>query len=179
VTSPVGPVPVILLVMGVSGSGKSTIGALLAERLGWPYVDADDFHSGGNIAKMRGGVPLSDRDRWPWLASMCTWMDREIAAGRCAVTSGSALKRRYRDMLRRGRPELRLIYLRGDRTLITRRLGDRMGHFFPPELLDSQLRALEPPHLDEGVLTVSAGGTPEEIVVEILTRLKLRRGGID
>jgi gluconokinase len=165
--------------MGVSGSGKSTVGALLAERLGWPYVDADDFHSGENITKMRRGVPLTDRDRRPWLASMCAWVDCEIAAGRSAVTSGSSLKRGYRDMLRRGRPELRLIYLRADRALLTRRLGGRMGHFFPPELLDSQLRALEPPGLDEDVLTVSAEGTPAEIVLEILVRLKLRHGGID
>jgi gluconokinase len=175
-----GPIPragrvsgVILLVMGVSGSGKTTVGTLLAERLGWPYADADSFHPAGNVAKMRGGVPLGDEDRWPWLEAMAAWMDREIAAGRSAVTSGSALKRAYRDLLRRDRPQLRIVYLEGDRELVGARLTSRKGHFFPVTLLDSQFRELEPPAPDEGVLTVSAAGTPARIPSEIIERLEL------
>lgn len=161
--------------MGVSGSGKTTIGTLLAERLGWPYADADRFHPAVNIAKMRGGVPLIDEDRWPWLEAMAAWMDDQIAADRSAVTSGSALKRAYRDLLRRGRPELRIVYLDGDRELFGERLNSRRGHFFPASLLDSQFRELEPPAPDEGALTVSAAETPALITTQIIERLGLAR----
>lgn len=160
--------------MGVSGSGKTTVGTLLADRLGWRYADADAFHPAANIAKMRRGTALGDGDRWPWLESMASWIDAEIEIGRPAVTSASALKRVYRDFLRRGRPQLTLVYLDGDRTLIAGRLSERRGHFFPPALLDSQFRGLEPPEPDEDVLTVSAAGTPTQITTEIIRRLKLR-----
>jgi gluconokinase len=163
----------LLLVMGVSGSGKTTIGISLATRLDWPFVDADQFHSAANIAKMRGGAPLTDGDRKPWLASMAAWMDEQIAADRSAVTTASALKREYRDLLRRGRPDLRLIYLAIDRPLAQERLAAREGHFFPASLLDSQFRVLEPPEADERVLTVSAAGSPEQITTEIIERLEL------
>lgn len=161
--------------MGVSGSGKTTVGTLLAERLGWPYADADQFHPAVNVAKMRSGVPLDDEDRWPWLEMMGTWIDRQIAAGRSAVTTGSALKRAYRDMLRRDRPELRIVYLEGDRELFGARMTSRKGHFFPVTLLDSQLRELEPPAPDEGVLTVPAADTPARIVAQVVERLGLGR----
>lgn len=163
----------VVFVMGVSGSGKSTIGSRLAARLGWPYADADDFHPPANIAKMRAGTPLTDEDRRPWLAAMADWLSRQLAAGRCAATSGSALKRRHRDFLRAGRPSVRFVYLRGDRRLIAERLAARTGHFFPASLLDTQFRELEPPAPDEGVLAVSVDKDPEEITTEIIQRLRL------
>ncbi len=161
----------ILLVMGVSGSGKSTVGAMLAGKLDWAYAEADDFHPAGSIAKMHAGVPLTDDDRWPWLAAIGAWLDTQAAAGAPAVVSCSALKRRYRDFLRAGRPYLRLVYLDGDKDLMARRMAARHGHFFPARLLDSQFRELEPPQADEHPLTVRAAPPPGEIVAEILTGL--------
>jgi gluconokinase len=157
--------------MGVSGSGKSTVGAMLAGRLGWAYAEADDFHSAANVAKMHAGIPLTDDDRWPWLRAIGAWMDAQAAAGAPAVVSCSALKRRYRDLLRAGRPHVRLVYLDGDKNLIVRRMAARLGHFFPARLLDSQFRELEPPQADEHPLTVKAAGTPASIVAEILEEL--------
>jgi gluconokinase len=161
----------IIVVMGVSGSGKSTVGALLAGKLGWPYAEADDFHPIANVEKMAAGQPLTDDDRLPWLAAIGAWIDEQIEAGRPAVVSCSALKRAYRDRLRAGRPQVRLVYLRGDRDLIATRLATRHGHFFQAEMLDSQFAVLEEPTPDEHVLAVSIGGTPDEIVAEIIARL--------
>src|SRR6185312_8666776 len=141
--------PCALVLMGVSGSGKSTIGEKLAARLGWPYEDADRFHPAANIAKMSAGHPLTDEDRWPWLDHIGTWIDETTAKGRPGVVTSSALKRAYRDRLLRGRPQVRLIYLDADRDTVARRLTARAGHFFPPELLDSQFGDLEPPADDE------------------------------
>jgi gluconokinase len=165
--------PQILLVMGVSGSGKSTVGAMLAGRLGWAYAEADDFHPAANVAKMHAGIPLTDDDRLPWLHAIAEWMDTAAAAGEAAVVTCSALKRRYRDYLRAGRPYVRLIYLDGDKKLIVRRMTARQGHFFPARLLDSQFSELEPPRPDEHVLMVSAAEAPGQIVDEIVTRLRL------
>lgn len=141
--------PCILLVTGVSGSGKSTVGELLARRLGWAYAEADDFHPEENLAKMVAGHPLDDADRRPWLAAIGAWIDAASASGRPAVVSCSALKRAYRDQLRGGRPNVRLIYLDVDRQIIGARLAARRDHFFPAKLLDSQFADLEPPTDDE------------------------------
>jgi carbohydrate kinase (thermoresistant glucokinase family) len=161
----------ILLLTGVSGSGKTTIGAMLAGRLGWTYAEADDFHPAANVEKMHAGIPLNDEDRKPWLQATADWMKNQ---DRPAVVTSSALKRRYRDVLREGRPDLRLIYLDGSRDLIGERMAARHGHFFPKQLLDSQFRDLEPPQADENPVSVSIDGAPEAVVQEIIDRLGLR-----
>jgi len=158
--------------MGVSGTGKTTVGAMLAGRLRWTYAEADEFHPAANVAKMRAGIPLDDENRWPWLRAIGAWIDERAAAGEPAVVTCSALKRRYRDVLRAGRAQVRLIYLDADRELIARRLAARHGHFFPAGLLDSQFSELEPPERDEHSLTVSVDETPEHVVNEIITRLR-------
>jgi gluconokinase len=160
----------ILLLMGVSGSGKTTIGAMLAGRLGWTYAEADDFHPPANVEKMHAGIPLNDDDRRPWLEATATWMKAQEGP---AVVTSSALKRKYRDLLREGRPDLRLVYLEGDRDLIGKRLAARHGHFFPKELLDSQFGDLEPPGPDEDPVTVPVDGAPEQVVADIVERLGL------
>jgi gluconokinase len=161
----------IVIVMGVSGSGKTTVGAMLAGRLHWVYAEADDFHPLANIEKMAAGHPLTDADRGPWLAAIGAWMDKQIEAGQPGVVTCSALKRAYRDQLRAGRPEVRVVYLQGSRDLIAARLASRHGHFFHAEMLDSQFRDLEEPTPDENVLVVPISGTPEEIVDAILAQI--------
>lgn len=144
----------IVIVAGVSGSGKSTVGALLAGRLGWRFADADKFHPAANVEKMRAGVPLTDEDRWPWLRAITAWMDERIAADESAVVTCSALKRSYRDLLLAGRPQARMVFLALDREVLARRLAARHGHFFPEQLLGTQLTDLEPLQPDERVVTV-------------------------
>lgn len=134
----------VILVAGVSGSGKTTIGALLAERLGWEYAEADAFHSEANVAKMRAGHPLTDADRLPWLRAIAAWIADRLATGRPGVVTCSALKRRYRDLLAGGHAGVRLVLLEGDRDTIAARMRSRKGHFFKAELLDSQFADLEP-----------------------------------
>ena len=136
-------VPRALIVMGVSGSGKSTIGKALAERLGWTYEDGDDFHPPSNVAKMSAGQPLTDDDRWPWLRAIAAEIDRVAADGGHAVIACSALKRAYRDILVHGRDDVRIVYLDGSRELIAERMAARKNHFMPPGLLDSQFATLE------------------------------------
>jgi gluconokinase len=162
-----GAVPV-LLVTGVSGSGKTTVGSLLAGRLGWAYAEADAFHPSANLAKMSAGHPLDDADRAPWLAAIGAFIDETTAAGRPAVVTCSALKRAYRETLRRGRDNVRLVFLDAGYPVVRDRLGSREGHFFPAELLASQYRDLEPPGPDEGAVTVSADASPEQIVERII-----------
>lgn len=163
--------PCILLVTGVSGSGKSTIGALLARRLGWQYAEADDFHPDANLAKMVAGHALDDADRQPWLANIVAWIDAATAAGRPAVVSCSALKRRYRDQLRDGRPNVRLIYLDADEQTIRERLSVRRGHFFPASLIESQFADLESPAPDEHPyrVPVHTESRAEQIVEHLLS----------
>jgi gluconokinase len=144
----------IVIVAGVSGSGKTTVGALLAGRLHWRFADGDDFHPAANIEKMRAGVPLTDADRWPWLRAIGAWMDERIARDEPAVVTCSALKRSYRDILLDGRPEARLVFLMVDREVLAKRLAARHGHFFRAELLSSQLDTLEPPQPVEQAVTV-------------------------
>ncbi|GAA5181451.1 gluconokinase [Rugosimonospora acidiphila] len=159
----------IIVVMGVSGSGKSTIGAMLAGELGWQYAEADDFHSAANVEKMAQGHPLTDEDRWPWLHAIGAWIDIQITAEQPAVVTCSALKHAYRDLLRR--PHVKFVYLEGSRELIQSRLTARQGHFFRAELLDSQFADLEEPTADENVLTIAIGGTPRQVVDEIISGL--------
>ena len=161
----------IVIVAGVAGSGKTTVGAQVAGRLGWRFADADDFHPAANVAKMRARIPLTDEDRVPWLHAIGAWMDDLIAAGRSGVVTCSALKRAYRDELLRGRPAATMFFLQVSREVRVRRLTGRMGHFFPEELLDSQLRTLEPPAPDERVQIVSADVDPARIVDEIVAQV--------
>ena len=160
--------PAVLVVMGVSGSGKTTVAALLAEQLGWPFGDADSFHSPANVAKMRGGTPLTDGDRWPWLRSMAAWVDETRAAGGHGVLACSALKRAYRDILIGDRPDVRLVYLHGSRALIAKRQAARTGHYMPASLVGSQFDILEEPGPDENPLIVSVEPPPPQVVQHIL-----------
>src|SRR5215217_1632031 len=137
--------PCALIVMGVSGSGKSTIGEKLAERLGWSFEDGDRFHPAANVAKMSAGQPLTDEDRWPWLQAIADEIDRICNAGQHAVIACSALNRGYRSILVHGRNDVRIVFLDGTQDLIAARLAARKGHFMPPGLLASQFKTLEPP----------------------------------
>lgn len=158
--------------MGVSGSGKSTIGEALAERTGWPFIDGDHLHPEANIKKMRAGVPLSDADRLPWLREVAAWIERRHHAGGPGVVACSALRKSYRDLLRTADPGLRIVYLAGDREQLASRLGRRSGHFFLSNLLDSQLRTLEVPGPEEDSITVHIGYSREEAVELILAALR-------
>ena len=166
-------IPAVLVVMGVSGSGKSTIAALLAHRLHWIYEDADWLHPKSNIDKMHHGHPLTDADRWPWLHAIADWIDRTRQSGDHGIIACSALKRAYRDILIGERRDVRLIFLQGDRNLIAARMAARDDHFMPPELLDSQFAALEEPTPDEHAVVVSIAPHPREIVDDIMQKLGL------
>jgi len=161
-----------IVVMGVSGAGKSTVGRLVAARLDCPFRDADSFHPKANIEKMSRGEPLTDDDRWPWLAAIAAWIAEHRAAGTTCVVTCSALKRVYRDIVTaRQSADVRLVYLKGDFDLIAARLKARKGHFMPPALLRSQFDALEEPAADEHAITVSIDATPEEISKRVMARL--------
>src|SRR6476469_833447 len=168
VDSKTGQMPCALIVMGVSGSGKSTIGDRLAQRLGWTYEDADRFHPASNVAKMSAGQPLTNEDRWPWLQAIADEIDRVCKAGGHAVIACSALKRPYRDILVHGRKDVRIIYLQGTQDLIASRLALRKGHFMPPGLLASQFKTLQPPDASENPVTVSIDAPVETIVDDIV-----------
>ena len=168
--------PCALIVMGVSGSGKSTIGEMLAERLGWTFEDGDRFHPESNVAKMSAGHPLTDEDRRPWLQAIANEIDRVCMAGERAVIACSALKRAYRDILVHGRDDVRIIFLDGTQDLIAARLAARKGHFMPPGLLVSQFRTLEPPAENENPITVSIDAAVETIVDDIVRQLGLGPG---
>jgi len=159
--------------MGVSGSGKSTIADKLAERTGWKYEDGDKFHPPSNVAKMSAGHPLTDEDRWPWLQAIAAEIDRACAAGEHAVIACSALKRAYRDILVHGRNDVRIVYLRGTQVLIAERLARRKHHFMPADLLASQFKTLEPPEASENAVTVSIDAPVEAIVDDIVRQLRL------
>ena len=158
----------IILLMGVSGCGKTTVGEQLAERLGWPYQEGDALHPPANVAKMAGGTPLSDADRLPWLTAVAAWIDARQAAGESGVVSCSALKRAYRQLLIDDRPEVRLVYLQGSRDQLAERLAARTGHYMPAGLLDSQLATLEEPTGAEQPLVVTIDQPVDAIVVKIM-----------
>jgi gluconokinase len=163
----------IVLMAGVSGSGKTTVGKLLAERLGWIFADGDSFHSAANVARMHAGQPLTDEDRWPWLAAIAAWMDEQIADGQSAVVACSALRRAYRDVLLNGRPAARMVFLQVSQDENADRLTARHGHFFPAELLDSQFAALEMPQDSERILVLTVQGSPADVVADIVAALGL------
>lgn len=157
--------------MGVSGSGKTTIGQELATRLGWTYEDADDYHPPANVAKMRAGEALTDDDRWPWLAAIADAIADKTAQGDHLVVGCSALKRAYRDALTRGRSDIRFVYLKGSREVIGERLAARKGHFMPASLLDSQFATLEEPAPEEHAIAVDIALPPAEVVDDIMRQL--------
>jgi gluconokinase len=163
---------VIIIIFGVSGAGKTTIGKLLARELSWHFLEADDFHPAANIKKMRSGHSLTDEDRRPWLERLRQQIERSLAAGENAVLACSALKRAYRDRLRAS-DEMKFVFLRGDYALVEKQLRSRHGHFMNAALLQSQFDDLEEPQPDENVLTIELGRTPEEIVERIKTKLNL------
>lgn len=161
----------VIVVMGVSGCGKSTVGALLAERLGWPFAEADAFHSAANVAKMRAGIPLADDDRWPWLDAMADWIEARRGEGRSCVVTCSALKRAYRDRLRRGRDDLRFVHLAGGYDLIAERMRARRHEYMPLALLESQFATLEAPGTDEHALTLPVDEAPGTLAQRIVDAL--------
>jgi gluconokinase len=161
-----------IIVMGVSGCGKSVIASLLSQELHLPFRDGDSFHSEANVAKMRAGTPLTDLDRWPWLAAMAAWIDEHRRRGEGVILACSALKRVYRDALRAGHGDVRFVFLTGEREVIWQRLLARKGHYMPASLLDSQLATLEAPGPDEAPFTVSIDATPEAIAAEALRQLR-------
>lgn len=154
----------VIVVMGVAGSGKTTVGRALAARLGRPFFDADDFHSPENVARMRAGVPLTDADREPWLASLCALIERADAAGEDIVLACSALRARFRERLRAAAKDLRYVYLDAGRHVIAHRLAERTGHFMSPDLVTSQFADLEEP---DDALVLDASRAPKELVAEI------------
>jgi gluconokinase len=165
--------PCALIVMGVSGSGKSTIGEELAQRIAWTYEDGDRFHPASNVAKMSAGHPLTDDDRWPWLLAIADEIDRVCMTGEHAVIACSALKRAYRAVLVHGRSDVRIVFLSGSEQLIASRLAERKDHFMPPGLLASQFETLEPPEPAENPVTVSIDASVEAIVDDIISQLGL------
>lgn len=165
------PAPAIVVMMGVAGSGKTTVGRALARRLGWGFQEGDALHPPENVAKMRAGNPLDDQDRAPWLAAVAACIDRWRRGARSGVITCSALKRQYRDVVIGDRRDVRLVYLRGSRELLAGRLAGRRGHFMPARLLDSQLATLEPPAPDEHAIDVSVDAPVESIVERIVTAL--------
>jgi len=163
--------PPILVIMGVSGSGKSTIAEALSARLGWPFEEGDSLHPQSNLAKMHAGIPLTDADRLPWLERVAAWIDDQRSKKQPGIITCSALKRTYRQIIIGDRPEARLVYLRGSRELIAEHLAGRHGHFMPPELLQSQIDTLEEPDPSEDPLTVDLGASAAQVANEIIRLL--------
>jgi len=162
----------IVVVMGVSGSGKTTVASLLAAALGWQFQEGDKLHPPENVEKMSAGIPLTDADRIPWLHKIARQIDDWRAEAQSGVLTCSALKRSYRNIIIGDRPGVRLVYLEGSPRLIRQRMAQRHGHFMPPVLLDSQFSILEEPSPDENPIVVDIGGQPEEIAREIACRLR-------
>jgi carbohydrate kinase (thermoresistant glucokinase family) len=161
----------ILVVMGVSGSGKTTVAEKLAAELGVEFLEGDKLHPRANVEKMKSGTPLTDDDRWPWLEAIATRIDEWRAQGKGGVITCSALKRTYRAVLVGERPQVRVVYLKGSRELIHRRMAARRGHFMPVGLLDSQFATLQEPGPDERPIVADIGSAPAEIVADIIRQL--------
>jgi carbohydrate kinase (thermoresistant glucokinase family) len=161
-------------IMGVAGSGKSTIARMLAKRRGWSVIEGDAFHPRANVEKMSAGIPLTDEDRWPWLRAIAAEIDARRARGESSVVASSALKRAYRVILIGDRPDVPLVYLKGSKELISARLKARRGHFMPPSLLDSQFATLEEPGPDEDPIVLSIEPPVEAIVDELGRQLDQR-----
>jgi gluconokinase len=170
-----GPPTTSIVVMGVSGSGKSTVAAGLVERLGWDFAEGDDFHPPENVEKMRSGHPLTDEDRWPWLRRIADWIGEQERAGRSCIVTSSALKRSYRDLLRDGHPSVWFAYVAAEAELIRERMEHRSGHYMPVSMLDSQLAILEPLQDDEPGDRISGAGNPDTVVAEIIAELSRER----
>ena len=162
----------IAVVMGVSGSGKTTIARGLADGEGWILLEGDQFHPPANIAKMAAGTPLTDEDRWPWLRAIAARQDQLRAAGQSAVVACSALKRAYRDILIGDRPNTLLVYLRGSKALIGERMQARKHHFMPPALLDSQFADLQEPTADEHPIVVDIGDPLDAVIRDVVRQVK-------
>ncbi|WP_315811643.1 gluconokinase [Bradyrhizobium sp. SZCCHNR2028] len=167
--------PHALVIMGVSGSGKSTIGEALGQRLGWRFEDGDSFHPPANVAKMSAGHPLTDEDRWPWLQAIAAEIARCRTAGQHIIIACSALKKAYRDILVGDRNDVRMVYLQGSQELIGERMSHREGHFMPPGLLASQFATLEPPGAAEHPIAVSVDAPVAAIVDDIMQQLHAGR----
>lgn len=160
----------VIVLMGVTGSGKTTIGELLSERLGWPFFDADDFHSAANKQKMNAGIPLTDEDRMGWLHSLRDLLRDHSNQGRNLILACSALKERYREIIKEGGSEVRFVHLQGEKALIANRLEQRKGHYMNPALLDSQFEALEEP---EDAVVVDISDEPKAIADTVMDALDL------
>jgi gluconokinase len=169
------PLPTSIVVMGVSGSGKTTVATRLADRLGWEFGEGDDHHPPANVEKMRAGIPLDDDDRRPWLLDLAAWINKHEAAGQSCVLTCSALKRSYRDLLRTGNESVRFVHVDVPEAVLADRLGSRKGHYMPASLLRSQLDALEPLQPDEPGLTVPGTGDADEVVDAVLEALARTR----
>jgi gluconokinase/shikimate kinase len=165
--------PLVLVVMGVSGCGKSTVAALLSGQLGWPFEEGDSLHPQANVDKMAAGHPLDDGDRWPWLEKVARWAEQRLEAGGSGVITCSCLKRSYRDLVNRRGSGIEFVYLAGSKELILERLAARRGHFMPPSLIDSQFDALEEPAADEPCLRVEVGPPAAVVAAEIVSGLGL------
>ncbi len=166
--------PAVVIVMGVSGCGKSTVAKGLSTALGWEFAEGDDFHPEANVAKMRSGTPLTDEDRWPWLESIGEWISGKERAGEPAVVTCSALRRAYRDLLREGRPHVRFLHVTAEPDVLLERLEQRPGHYMPASLLTSQLAALEPLADDEPGVVIGTEGSAEQVLYRALVALGRR-----
>ncbi len=165
--------PDIVVVMGVAGTGKSTVAKGISTLMGWTFAEGDAFHPEANVAKMHSGIPLTDEDRWPWLELIGDWITQTVAAGDSAVVTCSALRRAYRDVLRRGRPAVRFLHLHDSQDLIAARMGARKDHFMPPSLLPSQFATLEPLQPDEPGVVVSVQGDVPDVIERSMAALHL------
>lgn len=166
--------PRVILLMGVAGCGKSTIGQRLSKRLGWRFRDADSFHPATNIEKMKSGTPLTDDDRWPWLDAISDWIDECVRTNQPGIVTCSALKRTYRSRIVGHRTDARLVYLKGSKQLIADRMARRKNHFMPTSLLDSQFATLEEPRMTERPIVISVALPPNRIVERILSQCGLQ-----
>ena len=172
---PAPPSPDIVIVMGVSGSGKSTVAKGLSTVLGWEFAEGDAFHPDANVEKMRAGQPLTDEDRWPWLRAIGDWISTKESRGESAVVTCSALRRVYRDLLREGRPHVRFLHVTADTDVIRDRMEHRAGHYMPPSLLPSQLATLEPLEPDEPGVAIGNEGTAAQVLDRALVALGHRK----